>query len=565
MIEEFNSLVREFLSKKEEYISNIGKGTSNISQMDILCNQLPNLLYRYFDKSKYKISGSVGIGRVTDTPWLAVMDKTVTETTQKGVYIVFLFSSTLEKLYISIGQGVTDLAKGKGKKAISFISEKRDEIRQYLNLSDKRFALDGALDVKSLKYKESLICYTEWNYKEDQGDEELLKLYRELYHYYIDNVHKKLSETYKKVIEIKNSPLDIDALYDKIKGVGLIYNYFLFYRYVFSLLTKPFVILSGLAGSGKTQLALALANCLVENIDKQICFVSVGADWTNREPLLGYPSALDDSKYIMPESGVLQIILEANKNPQKPYFLILDEMNLSYVERYFADFLSGMESKKEISLWKGNEDVPAKILLPKNLFITGTINVDETTYMFSPKVLDRANVIEFRVSVEEMESFLDSASNSDTSLLVGVASDMAEHFLKWAFDNYKIDTDANSILLNCFKVLQKVNAEFGYRTAVEIGRFISIAKEYEGDEFVLNDYIDAAILQKLLPKLHGSRKRLEKTLEALWDLCREDNTPQLYDATFDDALKTKFQDSANKILRMYEAANANGFTSFAEA
>ena len=120
-------------------------------------------------------------------------------------------------------------------------------------------------------------------------------------------------------------------------------------------------------------------------------------------------------------------------------------------------------------------------------------------------------------------------------------------------------------MLNCFKVLQKVNAEFGYRTAVEIGRFISIAKEYEGDEFVLNDYIDAAILQKLLPKLHGSRKRLEKTLEALWDLCREDNTPQLYDATFGDALKTKFQDSANKILRMYEAANANGFTSFAEA
>lgn len=63
-------------------------------------------------------------------------------------------------------------------------------------------------------------------------------------------------------------------------------------------MTKPFVILSGLAGSGKTQLALAFARSMAENVDQQLCVVPVGADWTNREPLLGYPNALKQGEYV---------------------------------------------------------------------------------------------------------------------------------------------------------------------------------------------------------------------------------------------------------------------------
>ena len=89
--------------------------------------------------------------------------------------------------------------------------------------------------------------------------------------------------------------------------------------------------------------------------------------------------------------------------------MILDEMNLSYVERYFADFLSSLESHSPILLWdKESDGVPKSISLPRNLFIVGTINVDETTYMFSPKVLDRANVIEFKINEAEMESYCNS-------------------------------------------------------------------------------------------------------------------------------------------------------------
>src|SRR5690606_30555773 len=114
----------------------------------------------------------------------------------------------------------------------------------------------------------------------------------------------------------------------------------------------------------------------------------VGADWTNREPLLGYPNALEGNKYVLPESNALTVILEASKeaNENKPYFIILDEMNLSHVERYFADFLSALESNEPISLHSENpdweDDIPSKLYVPANVFFIGTVNIDETTYMF---------------------------------------------------------------------------------------------------------------------------------------------------------------------------------------
>lgn len=101
--------------------------------------------------------------------------------------------------------------------------------------------------------------------------------------------------------------------------------------------------------------------------------------------------------------------IDALDNPKEPYFVILDEMNLSKVEMYFSDLLSIMETRTQdneegetidlhsqspVYSVEGNE-ISSKIHIPRNVFIAGTVNVDETTYMFSPKVLDRANVIEF--------------------------------------------------------------------------------------------------------------------------------------------------------------------------
>ena len=366
---------------------------------------------------------------------------------------------------------------------------------------------------------------------------------------------------------LSQTPFSISTIIQHIQDTGLLYTDNLIKRFAFSLMAKRFLILSGLAGSGKTQLALAFANALIAE-KKQLCVVSVGADWTNREPLLGFPNALKDDEYVRPESGVLDLLIEANKeeNKEKPYFLILDEMNMSYVERYFADFLSVMESGEGISLWKGSDEseVPSTISLPKNLFIIGTINVDETTYMFSPKVLDRANVIEFKISSDEMENFLNEMKNVDRCSINGKAAGMGADFVNLAnVKELDKDDDAVNTLQNFFKELKKVNAEFGYRTATEIFRYIAQAKKNDDTEEKLtnHDILDAAIIQKLLPKLHGSRKKLEPVLAQLWKLCF---TEEVHIAR-ENVDKAIFKESADKILRMYEAANANGFTSFAEA
>lgn len=189
--------------------------------------------------------------------------------------------------------------------------------------------------------------------------------------------------------EVNGEPFRIERLIQDIGQTGLYYTNDLLARFAISLLTKPFVILSGLSGSGKTRLALSFVKWICEEAG-QYKVVPVGADWTNREPLLGYPDALNKEGYVCPENNVLELIGRAVAHPEKPYFLILDEMNLSHVERYFADFLSAMESGEPILLheggWKCSDSLPhigGQVLLPPNFFIIGTINVDETTYMFS--------------------------------------------------------------------------------------------------------------------------------------------------------------------------------------
>lgn len=389
----------------------------------------------------------------------------------------------------------------------------------------------------------------------------------------------KSTNSKDKAVPINDS-FDYTFFSDKINQSGLLFSKQLIQRFVASLCTKPFVICSGLSGSGKTKLAQAFVQWISEN-DTQYKIVPVGADWTTREPLVGYPNGLMSKEYITPDSGVIHLLIEAIKegNENKPFFLILDEMNLSHVERYFADFLSIMESNDSIKLYTGDRresldglKIPFEIGWPKNLFIIGTVNIDETTYMFSPKVLDRANVIEFRITEEEIAEYLANPSSPKLEGLTGKGAGMAESFLDISgVTELEKNGAIAKELVSFFIQLKTVGAEFGYRSATEIMQLVAKLKMLESS-ISNNDCLDIAIMQKLLPKLHGSRSKLVKILIALSGLCIEGLTKEDFEKKFEDlnkigfeGLTIKYPISFEKLIRMYKNVLANGFTSYAEA
>lgn len=396
----------------------------------------------------------------------------------------------------------------------------------------------------------------------------------------IDDFFDNVEETKMNNINNSNLKFNTKNFITNIEVSGLFYSDLLVNRLISSILTKPFVILTGLSGSGKTKIAQAFVQWICEN-KSQYLIIPVGADWTNREPLLGYPNGLNAKEYITPDSGVINLLLEAVKveNYGKPFFLILDEMNLSHVERYFADFLSIMETNDTIKLYTGNErlsldgfKIPFKIGWPKNLFIIGTVNIDETTYMFSPKVLDRANVIEFRITDDEIQTYLNKPSTPKLENLQSKGIGMAEDFLNIS-ENTEIERNEflSNELISFFNQLKNVGAEFGYRSATEILLLVSKLKKIDSS---LNDKecLDIAVMQKLLPKLHGSRSKLVKILVALSALCVEGDTKGDFEKKYDDYFKNNFDDiilkypiSFEKLTRMYKNVLANGFTSYAEA
>lgn len=453
------------------------------------------------------------------------------------------------------------------------------EILSNLFFENQKINTKDLFEVSDLKTLNDL-------YKEvlkHQKDKNSYLFYSKAPGYGENNFFSASLKNYIDFIISKNMDKPTSILYEfknSINNSNLNFSKELILRFIASLTSKPFVILSGLSGSGKTKIAQSFVQWICEN-DTQYKIVPVGADWTNREPLVGYPNGLVAEEYITPDSGVIHLLMEAIKkgNENKPFFLILDEMNLSHVERYFADFLSIMESNDTIKLYTGNArksldnlEIPLEIGWPKNVFIIGTVNIDETTYMFSPKVLDRANVIEFRITDNEIKDFLENPGIPDLKKLNGQGVAMAESFLSIAAQtSIAKNDDLAKELVSFFNQLKNVGAEFGYRSATEIMQLAAKLKTLE-PTISDNDCLDIAIMQKLLPKLHGSRSKLVKILIALAGLCIDGMTAEDFEKKFEDLYKNgfdgltiKYPISFEKLIRMYKNVLANGFTSYAEA
>ena len=514
-----------------------GQGTGNGIDVQKSIRELTNNIRQIASKSGFQTEFSVGIGRWSAVPWIRVFYSDISPSAQDGVYIVYLFDASGKSAFITLNQGTTDSSIEKRNRTRKIIQEKVSSRQFSKNQGNLSFGDNKNYGAAAIFYKE---------YKSDNIPSEdeinndlisLLEIYKECREKGLLTNQAHLDEMKTIQQQTNDSDNKEETMTNNSSGNFTITDFVkseVHSRYIFSLLAKPFVILSGNSGTGKTRIALRFSKYLEKQTDtgfNNTLLIPVGADWTDNTKILGYYNPLtNEGKGEYVKSEILTFLELAKDNPSIPFFLILDEMNLSHVERYFSDFLSSMESGEPILLYKKPENceciVPEKIKLPENLFVTGTVNIDETTYMFSPKVLDRANVIEFKPEMDDILENLvsDSSSDKEETAEPGVA----EGFMVLANkirsgivpDKLKAKLEeVKTVLESVYKILEKSGFEFAYRTAKEIRLYAVASYETCEDksQFNINPVIDQQIVQKILPKIHGNKKQIGNLLSELKD------------------------------------------------
>lgn len=366
-----------------------------------------------------------------------------------------------------------------------------------------------------------------------------------------------------------------------------------------SLATKPFLIITGSSGTGKTYGIRRFAAAVnpSANPEFNMTFIAVEAGWKDGRYLIGHRNPFGTNGEVYQPTALINMLLKASSAAfrQIPFFVLFDEMNLSHVEMYFAKFLALMETARHRGLhsqplltvadlelllkyYKHSHEFTTYILeaqsnsglyIPPNVFFIGTVNIDETTYMFSPKVLDRAFVIEKNTSSP-------STLRTGTSAIYGRMTKESMHrfLLGEEFDPFRqnldgqegfeaismngesivIPTDVLDFLESIYLLLQ--NFPFGYRTVIECAEYALKARQlYEDTHRSIpwlvdqNSLFDEILLQKVLPKLHGNRKQLGKTLKDIENICMQDE-------------QTLFPKTLSKILAMEHNLMTLGYCGF---
>jgi hypothetical protein len=329
----------------------------------------------------------------------------------------------------------------------------------------------------------------------------------------------------------------------------------------------------------------------IKTYEDNICLIPVKSDWTDPSGIMGFYNIIEKQYHIGP---FLKHLLFAIENPDVPFFVILDEMNLSKIEYYLSDVLSVLEtrlphpetgkiiSKEKIMLHSASssddyiatddeyfDSIPAKVTIPLNFYITGTINIDETTYTPSPKVLDRANVIEF--NEVDLNQYFNNVKAEDTSKFV---LHKVPDFTKPAVSSSKISTalpdKVKSEIININDILKKYNLHFGYRIASEISLYISHVSIYvtNPSEDILSQALDYQITQKILPKINGTQAKIEKAILELFNEFTgagiDIETVDPYAVATFDASTSRFPLAVRKIKSIHSKLSSYGFASSIE-
>lgn len=521
----------------------------------------------FFDESNYTITGSVGQGNWAFVPWIAIMNNKVTSSTQRGYYIVYLFSEDMKSVYLTIAQGVTESSKEemiKTKEDIHRLIHPTSRIQK-----DDQIYLGTSSMAK--KYAFSTAAYIRYG-KENMPDEEQLEAdLKEMIHLYEKYINIKnnkhieyaLQPQTKMVIEDKKMYMPdsdlVTHIHHYIISKGFYYTRAEVVNFYLSLRTKPFVILSGISGTGKTKMLQWFAESLgATEGNGQFALIPVRPDWNDGSDLLGYT----DIKGDFIEGPLTKVIRKALDHPDFPYFVLLDEMNLARVEYYFSDILSVMESRR----WEGGKIISSQLFprneyirltLPNNLYIIGTVNMDETTHPFSKKVLDRANTIEFnRVQLDYFD-FLEAGDPVESLTITQDRLQSKYLYLKEVFQEHREMVEkATEVLVEINKALQLTNAQVGYRVRDEICFYLAYNEEGHLMEF--EEALDHCILQKILPRIAGSDSRVDRMLRSLYTIF----TNRQYDEQSPDIENAKYPRSAEKVVEMLRRLEEDGFTSF---
>ncbi len=375
-------------------------------------------------------------------------------------------------------------------------------------------------------------------------------------------------------------------------------------RYITAIKSKPFLLLAGISGTGKSRIVRELARaCWTEGSEeykaqkpKNFEMVQVKPNWHDSSELIGYVSRVSGSPVFV-AGDFLKFVAKAWENPEVPYFLCLDEMNLAPVEQYFAEYLSVVESRKcqengtittdpileknkedwyrvLTSELTDNDDVRNRFLndgicIPQNLIVVGTVNMDETTFSFSRKVLDRAMTIE--MNEVDLYGGLDSQYEKIGKLEAG-------NLIGMAVEGVDVYQDNKDVCDTALKYLEAVNTELegtpfkvAYRTRNEFLLYVvnnlPYNKDQDGNEleqnFVIARTLDEITSMKILSRIEGDETKIGKLLDKLSTTIGEQLkvvSEKEYSAKKDDGEKV-YSVSLAKLEEMKNRLES-GYTSF---
>jgi len=499
-----------------------------------------------------KVKVSFGQGNQARIPWIALLKEI--DTVQEGIYPGFLYFK--DKHLLILSYGVSETRKPKR----NWNESNLIPIKQFFK--DKGFGepdrYGNSFVFKSFDLNNSLV---ELEINNDVN--ELITIYKAINGNQTSNEGNKM--TPKEIIQHS---------YDYIRSLGFQYDYEEIANFYLSLKAKPFVILAGISGTGKTQLPRKFAASLGFS-DEQVIQLPVRPDWTDSSDILGYTSL--DGNFI-PKDLTLAI-QKATANPNLPYFFILDEMNLARVEHYFSDFLSVIETRErvenniktdpilreEVLKTAKNKDDFRAMGWPQNLFLIGTVNMDETTHSFSRKVLDRANSIE----INEVDLNWIKTNGDQIPQLSGISNDLFQtdyiRSVELTDEDKKSIDKEMKLLQDVNKILQEADLHFAYRVRDEIAFYLIINNK--NGLLQSNSALDFEIVQKILPRIHGSSERVQTVLVDLLNLLegtsfRSSNFEYSMINDFTKSAVLKYKRASKKIIFMLKRYDDDRFTSF---